>query len=275
MAVTEPVLDALRRLRVPPLAREFLAFGYKQARACIFAGSFFGLLFLSTRFEVSWIDRYDLILLGALAIQAVLVATRIESIDELKMIMMYHVLGFALEAFKTHPDIGSWAYPEDGLTKIRTVPLYSGFMYSAIGSYMSQAWRLFDLRLTHYPRRWVTIGLSVAIYANFFANAFVYDIRFWLLAAVVIVFLRSRVYFTTLDRTYWMPVWLAFGLIAVFVWIAENISTFFKAWQYPNQSEGWAIVDLHKITSWSLLVIISFVLIVDLKHIKSGRDERP
>ncbi|MCL4122318.1 UNVERIFIED_CONTAM: hypothetical protein GTU68_044673 [Idotea baltica] len=268
MLVTAPILDFLRRLRLPPQLKEFLAFGYKQARACIFAGSFFGLLFISTKVDVPGLARYDLILIGALLIQFVLVATRVESLDELKMIMLYHVLGFTLEAFKTHPDIGSWSYPEDGLTKLGTVPLYSGFMYSAIGSYMSQSWRLLDLRLTGYPPKWLTVLVSAAIYVNFFTNAFVADIRWYLFVAVFLIFMRSRVYFTPLDRTYWMPVWLSFVLIAFFVWVAENISTFFDAWQYPDQALGWKVVDFQKITSWSLLVIISFVLIVDLKHLK-------
>ena len=282
MLITAPTLGLIRRVPVPHAVREFVAFGYKQARACIFAGSFFGLLFISTQFEVPGLARYDLILIGAIAIQIALLATRAESFDELKMIMLYHVLGFALEAFKTHPAIGSWSYPEDGLTKIGTVPLYSGFMYSAIGSYMSQAWRLFDLRLTNYPRKWLTVGLSIAIYANFFLNAFITDVRWYLFAAVGLIFLRTRVYFTPLDRTYWMPVSVSFVLIAFFVWVAENISTFFGAWQYPDQAQGWSVVDFHKITSWSLLVIISFVLIVDLKHLKYAnrgavptRDENP
>jgi len=266
------VLALLMRLPGPQPLREFLAFGYKQARACIFAGSFFGLLFLSTKVTVPGLARCDLILLGALVIQFALVALRIESVDELKMIMLYHVLGFALEAFKTHPSIGSWSYPEDGVTKLATVPLYSGFMYSAIGSYMSQAWRLLNLTLTNYPAKWITVGISTAIYVNFFTNAFVADIRWYLFVAVFVVFFRTRVYFTPLDRTYWMPVSVSFVLIACFVWVAENISTFLKAWQYPDQAQGWSVVDFHKITSWSLLVIICFGLIVDLKHLKyAGR----
>jgi len=270
--VTGRALELLRRLRLPQPSLEFLAFGLKQARACIFAGSFFGLLFISTKITVPGVARYDLILIGALLIQFALVATGIESIDELKMIMLYHLLGFALEAFKTHPSIGSWSYPEDAVTKLGTVPLYSGFMYSAIGSYMSQAWRLLDLRLTKYPPKWTTVGLSVAIYLNFFTNAFVADVRWYLFAAVLVIFVRTRVYFSPLDRIYWMPIWVGFVLIAFFVWIAENISTFFKAWQYPDQADGWSVVDFHKITSWSLLVIICFVLIVDLKHLKyAGR----
>ena len=251
------------------MIRDFLAFGYLQARACIFAGSFFGLLFVSTLIDVPGIHRYDLILLGALLIQLVLVVTKRESVDELKMIAVFHMAGLLLELFKTHPDIGSWSYPEDGFTKVWTVPLYSGFMYSAVGSYMSQAWRLLDLKLNNYPNRWVTVGLSAAIYLNFFTSHFVYDIRWWLLVAVFVVFGTSSVSFTPLARTYKMPVSLSFLLIAFFVWVAENISTLFGAWQYPNQAEGWAVVEWHKIVSWSLLVIVTFVLVVDLKHFKA------
>lgn len=256
---------------MPSLVREFLAFGIKEAQACVFAGSFFALLFISTTFEVPGLARYDLILIGALLIQAALVATGLESRDELKMIMVFHLIGFALEFYKTQPAIGSWSYPEPGLTKIVTVPLYSGFMYSAIGSYMSQAWSRLDLRLENYPKRWLTIALCVAIYVNFFTNAFVYDIRYWLIAAVIVTYARTRIYFTPLHCTFWMPAWVSFGLIAIFVWVAENISTFFGAWQYPDQALGWQVVDLSKLVSWSLLVILSFVLIAELKHLKSER----
>lgn len=263
--------ERLDRTSMPHLLREFLAFTIKEAQSCVFAGSFFALLFLSTKFSIPGLARYDLILIGALLIQAALVAAGLESRDELKMIMAFHIIGFVLEFYKTQPAIGSWSYPEPGVTKIVTVPLYSGFMYSAIGSYMSQAWSRLDLRLVHYPKRWVTIALCVAIYVNFFTNAFLYDIRYWLIAAVIVTYARTRIYFTPLHQSFWMPAWLAFGLIAVFVWVAENISTFFGAWQYPDQALGWRIVDLSKLVSWSLLVILSFVLIAELKHLKAER----
>ena len=263
----------IERTPLPGHLREFLAFGLKEAQSCVFAGSFFALLFISTQIRTDAIHRYDLILIGAIIIQIVLIASGIESRDELKMIAAFHVIGLVLELYKTHPAIGSWSYPEDGLTKIGGVPLYSGFMYSAVGSYIAQAWRRLDLRITRYPSRLITAALCVAIYVNFFTNQFLYDIRYWLIGAVVAVFARSRVYFTPLHRTYWMPVWLSFGLIAAFVWVAENISTFFGAWQYPNQSQGWDVVDLSKLVSWSLLVILSFVLIAELRHIKDGRSK--
>ena len=37
-----------------------------------------------------------------------------------------------------------------------------------------------------------------------------------------------------------MPLVLSFVLIGFFIWIAENIATFFSAWEYPNQSESGA-----------------------------------
>ena len=263
----------IERAPLPGHLREFLAFGLKEAQSCVFAGSFFALLFISTQIRTDAIHRYDLILIGAIIIQIVLIASGIESRDELKMIAAFHVIGLVLELYKTQPAIGSWSYPEDGLTKIGGVPLYSGFMYSAVGSYIAQAWRRLDLRITRYPSRLITAALCVAIYVNFFTNQFLYDIRYWLIGAVVAVFARSRVYFPPLHRPYWMPVWLSFGLIAAFVLVAENISTFFGAWQSPNQSQGWDVVDLSKLVSWSLLVILSFVLIAELRHIKDGRSK--
>ena len=36
----------------------------------------------------------------------------------------------------------------------------------------------------------------------------------------------------------------------------------FGAWVYPNQAQQWAIVGPAKISSWMLLVIISFMLFI-------------
>src|SRR4029077_3290693 len=113
--------------------------------ASIFAGSFFLLLFLSNHLPLFGLYRYDFLFVAALLIQAVLYFTGIETKDEVKTIFLFHIIGFALEVFKTNPAIGSWSYPEPGLFKIMNVPLYSGFMYAAVGSYISQAWRIMDL----------------------------------------------------------------------------------------------------------------------------------
>jgi uncharacterized membrane protein YoaT (DUF817 family) len=249
--------------------KEFLVFGLKQARACVFAGLFFVLLFLSHYLPLGPLPRYDFLFLASIAIQIILYLTKIETKDEIKTIALFHVIGLILELYKTHPSIGSWSYPEAGYLKIGTVPLYSGFMYAAVGSYISQAWRIMRLRLTGNVPYWPSAILGIVIYLNFFTNHFLPDIRWILIPLVFIVFLGVWVEFIVTTKTYRMPVSLSFLLIAFFIWIAENISTYLGAWKYPHQLTTWNIVSFHKITSWFLLVIISFILIANLKHFKA------
>ncbi|HVM91127.1 MAG TPA: DUF817 domain-containing protein [Verrucomicrobiae bacterium] len=256
---------------MPALLQEFLVFGLKQARACIFAGSFFLLLFLSNYIPLGPFYRYDFLFVASVAIQLILYWTKIETKDEIKTIALFHVLGLCLELYKTNPAIGSWSYPEPGILKIGTVPLFSGFMYAAVGSYISQAWRIMRLRLTGPVRYMAASVLGVVIYLNFFTNHFLPDIRWILIPLVFVVFWGTSVEFVSLERVRTMPVSAAFLLIAFFIWIAENISTFLGAWKYPHQLTTWAMVSFGKITSWYLLVIISFILIAGLKHVKTSR----
>jgi uncharacterized membrane protein YoaT (DUF817 family) len=252
------------------LSKEFLVFGIKQARAAIFAGSFFVLLFLSNHIHIFGLARYDFLFLTAVGIQLILYFTGLETKDEVKVICMFHIIGLVLELYKTNPAIGSWSYPEPAFFKLGTVPLYSGFMYAAIGSYISQAWKIFKLELTNYQHYIISVILCFLIYLNFFTNHFVYDIRLFLIAAVFILYWRVKVYFTVTDRKYFMPLNAAFLLIAFFIWVAENISTYLGAWQYPNQVHAWNVVSTNKITSWFLMVIISFILVAYLKHFKKN-----
>ena len=251
--------------------KEFLAFGFKQARACIFAGSFFVLLFLSNYLPLGPIHRYDFLFVASVLIQWILYVTKIETKDEIKTIALFHILGLCLELYKTNPAIGSWSYPEPGLLKIATVPLFSGFMYAAVGSYISQSWRIMKLKLVG-PVRYTAAGaLGIAIYINFFTNHFIPDLRWILIPLVFVVFWGTSVDFISLQKVRNMPLSVAFLLIAFFIWIAENISTFFSAWKYPHQLTTWTMVSFGKITSWYLLVIISFILVAYLKHVKQDR----
>ncbi|MFA6177486.1 MAG: DUF817 domain-containing protein [Candidatus Paceibacterota bacterium] len=248
--------------------KEFLVFGIKQARASIFAGSFFLLLFLSNHIPLFGLARYDFLFIAAIAIQAVLYFTKLETRDEVKVIFLFHIIGLVLELYKTSPGVGSWSYPEYGFFKIATVPLYSGFMYAAIGSYISQAWKIFKLELQNYSYYIFSVMLCFLIYLNFFTNHFIYDFRIFLILAVFVLFWKVKVNFIVTNIERQMPLNIAFLLIAFFVWIAENISTYFGAWQYPNQIHGWSVVSTQKITSWFLMVIISFILVAYLKHFK-------
>ncbi len=252
-------------------AYEFWLFGLKEARACIFAGSFFVILLLSKFLPLGSLPRYDFILLAAIVLQLVLVLTHVETLSEVGVLAVFHLIGLVLELFKTHPAIGSWSYPEFGYTKLGTVPLYSGFMYAAVASYMCQAWRIMSLELTNYPSYRISMPLCAAIYANFFTNAFVRDVRVVLIPLVFVVFWRTRVYFTVWQQRRWMPMVVSFFLIGFFIWVAENIATFLGAWVYPEQTARWTAVSFQKMSSWFLLVIISLVIVADLKHLKERR----
>jgi uncharacterized membrane protein YoaT (DUF817 family) len=247
---------------------EFFLFGVKQARACIFAATFFALLLLSRYLPFFGLARYDFLCLAALSVQAILLWTGIETKGELLVLCAFHSVGLALELFKTHPNIASWSYPEEGFLKIGTVPLYSGFMYAAVASYMCQAWRLLRLDLECYPPYRLSVPLAVGIYLNFFTHHFLPDIRWLLIAAVLIAFRRTQVRFIPASQPRRMPLVFSFLLIGFFIWIAENFSTYFGAWVYPEQRTAWQVVSFRVISSWSLLVIISFIIVAALKHVR-------
>ncbi|MNF15460.1 hypothetical protein D3C80_2180810 [compost metagenome] len=67
-----------------------------------------------------------------------------------------------------------------------------------------------------------------------------------------------------------MPLSLAFIIVGFFIWLAENVATFFNAWKYPDQQQAWHWVSFGKISSWFLLVIISVIIVAQLKHVKAG-----
>ncbi len=248
---------------------EFLYFGVKEARACLFVGLFFAAIFLMPRAGLWGVPRYDLLLVVAIAIQLWMVRVKLETWDELKAVCLFHVVGFALEAFKVSGSVQSWSYPDFGYTKIFGVPLFSGFMYAAVGSYIVQAWRLLDLRIRHHPPYWMATTIAVLIYLNFFTHHYIGDYRWYLAACALGLYSRTTVVFRPLDRDRRMPLMLGFVLTGFFIWMAENIGTFWGVWRYPNQLGAWSAVHISKWSSWSLLVIMTFTIVASLKHVKA------
>ena len=242
-------------------ALEFGVFVFKQGWACLFGALMLGAL-LVTHFV--WpanapIHRYDALTLYAIAIQAAMIGFRLETLREASVIFIFHGVGTVMELFKTAS--GSWLYPEPSLLHIGAVPLFSGFMYAAVGSYIARVWRSFDFRFSYFPPRWATVALAAAIYVNFFAHHWIVDVRWGLFAATALLFWRTRVWFRPLAEYRSMPLLLGFLLVAIFIWLAENIGTFAHAWRYPNQARIWAMVPPSKLGAWYLLMIISFVLV--------------
>lgn len=246
---------------VPAGVREFLVFGIKQAWACLF-----GALMLLAIIVTAWwypddasLARNDLLVILAVLIQTAMLVLRLETGRELWVIVMFHIVGTGMEIFKT--SVGSWNYAAGGVLHIAAVPLFTGFMYAAVGSYIVRVYRLFDLRFSHYPPRWITAVIAAAIYLNFFTHHYVIDVRPFLVLAVVVAFFRCRMHFHVHRLTLRMPVLLAFVLVAFFIWIAENIGTATGAWLYPSQVEGWHMVPMTKLVAWFLLMMISVVLV--------------
>ena len=240
---------------------EFLLFGFKQGWACLFGGLMLGLLLMTHLFypENAPLARYDFLTVAAVAIQVGMLAFRLETWEEAKVILVFHIVGTVMELFKTAH--GSWLYPEDSVLRIGAVPLFSGFMYAAVGSYIARVWRIFDFRFSKYPEQWHTIALGVAIYVNFFAHHWLPDIRIILFAILGLLFWRTRIYFTNWRVPRWMPLILGQFLVAIFIWFAENIGTFARAWSYPDQAQGWQMVHPSKLGAWMLLMYISFILV--------------
>ena len=240
---------------------EFVVFGLKQGWACIFGAALLAVLMAARLWypDGAGLARNDFLTIAAVVIQILMVAFKLETLRELRVIVLFHLVGTVMELFKT--DMGSWSYEAQGVLRIGAVPLFSGFMYAAVGSYMVRVYRLFDLKFATYPRRWVTAIIAAAIYANFFTHHYIWDLRWVLLAAVVVVFGRCVMHFRVFRREFRMPLAASFLLVALFIWLAENIATWSGAWLYPSQVGGWHPVGLEKLVAWFLLMIISVVLV--------------
>lgn len=248
---------------------EFWIFGLKQANACIFGGFLLMIMIVSKYwYPLEFIHRYDFIFIAAIVFQVFLLATKLETFRESIVILMFHILATLMELFKTSDAIGAWVYPEDYVFGIANVPLFTGFMYSAVGSYISRVWRIFDFQYSYYPNKSISVILVVAIYANFFSHHYIYDFRWVLLCVTLLLFYNTNIYFKVIKTHRNMPVLIGWFLVALFIWFAENLATYTHIWVYPNQLQEWKMVSLSKLSSWYLLMLLSFVLVSLVNNIQ-------
>jgi uncharacterized membrane protein YoaT (DUF817 family) len=260
-AAAHVVLDRMPKTGLSGALIEFLVFGLKQAWACLFGGLMLAVV-IATHYlwpEGAIITRYDFLFLFALGVQISMLAFKLEKFEEAKVILIFHLVGTVMELFKTHA--GSWTYPEANLFRIAGVPLFSGFMYAAVGSYIARITRIFDIRYSNYPDMRLTFALAAAVYVNFFTHHFTIDVRLALFAFTALLFWNTWVHYRVFRFRHRMPLIVGFFLVALFIWAAENIGTYSRAWLYPGQENGWTPVSLGKLGAWYLLMIISFVLV--------------
>ena len=270
------MLDSLPAAGPRAVLVECLVFGVKQAWACLF-GFLLLVAIVAARLwypDDALVARNDALTVVAVLIQVLMLATRLETPGELRVILLFHVAGTVMELFKT--DVGSWQYDADGILRIAGVPLFSGFMYAAVGSYMVRVHRLFELRFDRYPPRWAAALLAIACYVNFFDHHYLVDVRYLLIALVVVAYwptvMQARVFRGRID----LPILVPFAGVAVAIWVAENVATWAGAWSYPGQLGGWVPVGAAKIGSWFLLMMVSVVLVTWVYPPRSSvEDEDP
>ena len=243
------------------LAESCGLFLVKQAWAALFGGLLLFAIILTRYIELPWLARYDWLFIWAVLVQAGMLIFKLEKPREVVAIVLFHLVGLGMELFKTSSEIGSWTYPEEATIRLLSVPLFSGFMYAAVGSYIARAWRVLQLRFTHYPNRLATVVLALLIYINFFTHHYTYDIRYLLFILVGLLYGRTIVHFRLHVREYSMPLIVGFVLISLVIWLAENVATFTNVWLYPSQVASWQLVGAEKWGSWFLLMIISFIMI--------------
>jgi uncharacterized membrane protein YoaT (DUF817 family) len=244
-------------------AHELWRFFIANLRASAF-GAFLLSIFLATEvLPVPFISRYDFIFLCAIGYQLCALLFRFERLREFFVIIPFHILATGMELFKTNPTIGSWAYPgvPETTFALGTVPLFTGFLYSAIGSYISRAFTFLKLTYERFPAYYHLWILAVLIYINFFTHHYFFDIRYLLFIYVLVIFWKTRVHYQVYRKERRMPFLLTVFLTAFFVWVAENIGTFTHIWIYPDQIASWHFVSINKIGSWFLLLILSFALV--------------
>lgn len=247
------------RARLPHALTELVMFTLKQGWAALFGISLLAAILITRAiWSPDWaFARYDALVIIAVGLQFLFLWLRLETMEEARVIALFHLSGTAMEIFKIHA--GSWAYPEPGLLKVMDVPLFSGFMYASVGSYMVRVIRLFDMTFTPFPPMLAHFTLATLIYVNFFAHHFLPDIRMALFLGTIVLYAHTRINFRIGAHWYWMPLPLAAFLASLFLWIAENIGTLTGTWIYSGQ--GMEMVNFAKMGSWYLLLYVAFATV--------------
>ncbi|CAM5366701.1 DUF817 family protein [Streptomyces chartreusis] len=142
--------------------RQLLEFAWLQTRSCAFAIALMSGVAASTLLPGLPVARYDLLVVYGVLLTLLFWLRGWENGRDVGVIAVCHVIGLAFELVKV--SLGSWSYPEPAVLKFAGVPLYGGFLYAAVGSYICRAWQLFDLELVRYrPRSSREPGLGLRL----------------------------------------------------------------------------------------------------------------
>ncbi len=231
--------------------------------ACTFPFALIACLAFTKFVSIPGIPRYDLLFGLCLGIQILMVKAKMESWRDAGVVAVFHLLGLGLEIYKVNQ--GSWSYPEFSYLKVFGAPIYSGFMHGSVASFMCLAWKQFNLKSSGWLLPNQSWPIAIVTYALFFMSQATTQFRLSTLVVVLLFFWQCKVHYTIHRQRYQMPMPLSFVLIGFMIWVAENIATYLGAWKYPYQLEVWQPVHAGKIVSWTLLMIVSLIIVAEYK----------
>lgn len=234
------------------------------ARAALFPGLVLTVLALTQWIQVPGVARYDVIFVVLLAIQIGLVVFKVETPREAATIFLFHALGVTLEGVKVNLH-GGWSYPDPAVLKVWNIPLFSGFMYASIGSFLLGAAKQWQVRTEGFPKLPIAIAFTAAVYGNFIANVWLPDAKWPLVVIALVLFRKTALVGQIGARAFRVPYLGVFPILGVLLWLAENLGTAVGTWQYPRQAEGWTWVPPDKLLSWAVLTLVSGTLVVLLR----------
>lgn len=235
-----------------------------QINSCIFGILLLFLIALTAHFYPvnASLSRMDFLSMSALILQALLVIGKIETLKESAMIFIFHFLGMSMEIFKIK--MGSWSYPLSGYLYIQGVPLFTGFMYASVGSYILRMQRNFNSLFFNFPTYRQIVFIGGLAYINFMTHHFTVDLRWVILIWSIVIFRKTRISLQISTVKITIPYLWVLLSISGLLWIAENIGSYYMIWKYPHQVEIWRLVSPHKIIAWYLLVLTALAIIYTL-----------
>ena len=190
---------------------------------------------------------------------------RLETSEEAKVILIFHVVGTVMEVFKT--EVGSWVYPEASLLPHRrraaVLRLHVCLDRQLHRARVAAVRFSFRRIIRRYGRSIFSGSRSISIS---YAHHYIVDLRWLLFAAAALLFGRTWIYYRIWHVHRRMPLLLACFLTALFIWLAENIGTVTRTWLYPHQNAAWSLVPVGKLGSWFLLLIISYALVAAINR---------
>lgn len=237
-----------------------------QARAAVF-GAIFILSIAGTAavWETAWpVARYDALALLGVAALTIMFALGAHSTSDALPIGLVFALGVVLELYKI--ETGAWMYPEGSELAIGQKPLFVGFMYAAVASYLIRALRVKALEIRGMPPLFVAVLVGGLVYGAYFLPSQIW-VRFGLIGLVTLVFWRATL---RAPSGSWLPLPVALGLAASLIWVAENIGTFSGTWAYPNDG-ALGLVTLSKLGAWYLLLSVCFIVVFESRRCATRR----